>query len=353
MRFGLSEEQTLLADSVTRFLADNVPLDEVRKVASGESSDAAVWQGLTELGVPGLLIPEDHGGVGLGSLDAVVVADCLGANVTPSPFLSSAVIAPTVLVAAGQREDLLGSLAGGEIRIGTAFGEAIGARVDADVKVSGGKLSGKSLFALDTHADHFLVATKGKHVYLVNASDCEVTDLPTVDRTRTTCEIKYNNVAAELISDNPDVFTEALDRARVVMAADTLGAAQHMIDEAVAYAKVREQFNRPIATFQAVKHMCAQMTADLEPCRSMVWYAGHALDNVPEEARLLACHTKAHLAEVGRSVSKTATEVHGGMGFTDLLGLHYWFKRCGFNRQMLGVPELVREEAARIQGLAA
>ena len=99
--------------------------------------------------------------------------------------------------------------------------------------------------------------------------------------------------------------------------------------------------------------MCAQMIADLEPCRSMVWYAGHALDNVPEEARLLACHTKAHLAEVGRSVSKTATEVHGGMGFTDLLGLHYWFKRCGFNRQMLGVPEAVREEAARLQGLAA
>jgi alkylation response protein AidB-like acyl-CoA dehydrogenase len=85
----------------------------------------------------------------------------------------------------------------------------------------------------------------------------------------------------------------------------------------------------------------------------MVWYAAHALDYIPEEARLTACHTKAHLSEVGRSVSKTSTEVHGGMGFTDLVGLHYWFKRIGFNRQVLGAPELIREEAARVQDLVA
>jgi alkylation response protein AidB-like acyl-CoA dehydrogenase len=85
----------------------------------------------------------------------------------------------------------------------------------------------------------------------------------------------------------------------------------------------------------------------------MVWYAAHALDNVPAEARLTACHAKAHVAEVGKFVARTATEVHGGMGFTDLLGLHYWFKRVGYNRQMLGAPELVREEAARVQGLSA
>ena len=138
-----------------------------------------------------------------------------------------------------------------------------------------------------------------------------------------------------------------------MLAADTLGAAQHMLDAAVAYAKDREQFGRPIGSFQAVKHMCAQMASDLEPCRSLVWYAGHALQSVPDEAPLVACHAKAMLAEVGRSVAKTATEVHGGMGFTDLLGLHYWFKRIGANRQLLGAPELVREEAARRQGLVA
>ena len=138
-----------------------------------------------------------------------------------------------------------------------------------------------------------------------------------------------------------------------MLAADTLGAAQNMLDQAVEYAMQREQFNRPIGSFQAVKHMCAEMAASLEPCRAMVWYASHALDALPAEASLSACHAKAHLAEVGKFVAKTATEVHGGMGFTDLLGLHYWFKRIGYNRQMLGAPELLREQAARLQGLCA
>ena len=126
-----------------------------------------------------------------------------------------------------------------------------------------------------------------------------------------------------------------------------------MLDQAVAYAKGRVQFGRAIATFQAVKHMCAEMAASLEPCRSLVWYAGHALDHLPEEASVMACHAKAHLSEVGTFVARTSTEVHGGMGFTDLVGLHYWFKRIGFNRQVLGGPQAVRAEAAALQGLAA
>jgi alkylation response protein AidB-like acyl-CoA dehydrogenase len=138
-----------------------------------------------------------------------------------------------------------------------------------------------------------------------------------------------------------------------MLAADTLGAAQNMLDQAVAYAGERKQFGRPIGSFQAVKHMCAEMAAALEPCRAMVWYAAHALDHLPDEAHHTACHTKAHVSEVGKFVARTATEVHGGMGFTDLLGLHYWFKRIGYNRAMLGAPELLREAAARAQKLIA
>jgi alkylation response protein AidB-like acyl-CoA dehydrogenase len=142
-----------------------------------------------------------------------------------------------------------------------------------------------------------------------------------------------------------------IDIGRVMLAADSLGAAQNMLEQAVAYAKQREQFNRPIASFQAVKHMCAEMAAGLEPCRAMVWYAAHAVDQAPDELRVVACQTKAHVSEVAKFVAKTATEVHGGMGFTDLLGLHYWFKRIGYNRQLLGAPEIVRELAATAQGL--
>jgi len=355
MDFGLSSEQTLLQDSVNRFLADQYPLDEVRKVATGDTTDAAIWQGLAELGIPGILIPESAGGVGLGYLDAAVVAESLGHHIAPAPFLSSAVIAPTVLVGAGGHDGLLGEIASGETRVGVAFGEAIGARLDAGITAGDGTISGKALFVLDAGADQYLVTTATKAIYLVAADASGVTreTLNTVDRTRSTAELRFENSPATLASDDVAVFAKALDAGRVALAADTLGAAQCMLDQSIEYAKQRTQFNRVIASFQAVKHMCAEMAAGLEPCRPMIWYAGHALDEVPEEERILACHAKAHLSEVGYQVSRTSTEVHGGMGFTDLVGLHYWFKRIGFNRQLLGSPEMCREEAAHIQGLVA
>ena len=173
-----------------------------------------------------------------------------------------------------------------------------------------------------------------------------------MDKTRTSIEILLKNVNAELLEGSKDksVIEKVLDAGRLMLAADTVGAAQVMLDKSVAYSLERKQFGRLIGSFQAVKHMCAEMAAELEPCHSMIWHAAHCQDNVPEEARLMACQTKAHVSEVGKQVSKTATEVHGGMGFTDELGLHYWFKRIGLNRQLLGSPELVREEAGKLQG---
>jgi len=353
MQFGLSEEQSLLQESIKRFLTNQAPLDAVRKIADGESTDGDIWSGLVDLGIPSLLINEANGGLGLSSLDAAIVAETLGYHVTPSPFLSSAVIAPVVLQSAGQREDLLGSVATGETRIGIAFTEAIGARAEIKVASANGVLNGQSLFVLDTDADCYLVATAEQTIHLVqaDASGLEKKNLSTVDRTRSTCALAYNNVPSELISEDPTIFHHALDTALVTMAADTLGTAQCALDQAVAYSGQREQFNRVIASFQAVKHMCAEMAAALEPCRSMVWYAAHTLDELPSEASMMASHTKAHLSEVGQFVTRTATEVHGGMGFTDLVGLHYWFKRAGFNRQIMGSPEWLRQRAFQFQNL--
>ncbi len=354
MDFGLSEEQNLLQESVNRFLKDQVPLEEIRKFADSENQGDAIWKGLTELGIPSILIPEANGGVGLSCMDAALVAECLGFHATPAPFLGTAVMTPIALRASGKGEETLSAIATDEYRVGIAFSEAIDARAGASVQWNGTTLNGKSIFVIDFVADSYLVATADKKILLVQAEaqGLEKQILTTIDRTRITGELQYNNTPAELISEDPSVFYQTLDAGRVMLAADTLGAAQSMLNQAVAYAMQRKQFNRLIASFQAVKHMCAEMTASLEPCRSMVWYAGHALENVPEESRVTACHAKAHLSEVGQFVAKTATEVHGGMGFTDLLGLHYWFKRIGFNRQMLGAPELVREEAAQIQNLS-
>ena len=353
MEFGLSSEQTLLQDTVNRFLSEQLPLDEVRKIVAGDVTDALVWSALTDLGIAGIMVTEANGGLGLSSLDAIVVAEALGYHVTPSPFISSSVIAPVALQSAGRQETLLGSVAAGETRIGIAFAEAIGARNDAGINEHSGKLNGKSVFVLDADADYYLVANADKQLFLVDAADAGLSrqTLPTIDLTRTVCELVFRDVKAEPVSTDPGVFEAALNAGLVAMAADTLGTAQCALDQAVSYAGQREQFNRVIASFQAVKHMCAEMVAELEPSRSLVWYAAHALDALPDEATMLASHTKAHLSEVGQFVTRTATEVHGGMGFTDLVGLHYWFKRAGFNRQMLGTPEYLRERAALAQGL--
>ena len=352
MRFGLSEEQTLLKDTIDRFLADRVPLDAVRAYADG-GSDNEIWAGLTELGIPALLVPEAAGGLGLTPLDAAVVAESLGYHVCPGPFVSTAIMATSALRDAGGQDQRLADIAAGTLRVGIAFGEAVAARMQAGMTYDDGSINGQSLFAFDDNADAYLVADKNANIFWLDADQpgLQRNPLTTVDRSRRTVELQYENANAELISSDAEVFTTALDLGRIMLAADTLGAAQSMLDQAVAYAKEREQFNRPIASFQAVKHMCAEMAASLEPCRAMVWFAAHAAHELPEEVRVTACHTKAHLAEVGKFVAKTATEVHGGMGFTDLLGLHYWFKRCGSNRQWLGAPELVREEAAALQGL--
>jgi alkylation response protein AidB-like acyl-CoA dehydrogenase len=247
-------------------------------------------------------------------------------------------------------------LAAGEIVAGVALSEATGARGDAGLALKNGKLFGTALFVIDYEADLYLVADQGGGLHLVtaDAKGLTRTALKTIDGTRPTGELTFDGVSAEaLAGSSPAVLRELIDVGRVMFAADILGAAQDMLDQAVAYSKERKQFDRAIATFQAVKHMCAEMVAALEPCRAMVWYAAHALAAIPEEASVTACHAKAHLSEVGTFVARRSTEVHGGMGFTDLVGLHYWFKRIGFDRQILGGPQTVREDAARLQGFAA
>jgi|TARA_B100001540_G_scaffold99598_1_gene89629 alkylation response protein AidB-like acyl-CoA dehydrogenase len=359
MYFGLSEEQKSLEENINRFLEDNASLDVIKAVANGESEKAQqVHQGIIDLGLSGLVVPEEYGGLELNMLFATVVASALGSGTAPVPYAGSYVMAPIAINLGGdeqQKSNWLPKIAGGECVIGVGLSEYVGAREDSGIEFSNGKLSGRCLFLIDgKDADAYLLADKSGQLYLVDSSSSgiTVTELTTVDKTRTSIELVLDKVDAEMLpnSSNKEVIEKVLDAGRLMLAADTVGAAQVMLDKSVAYSLERKQFGRLIGSFQAVKHMCAEMAAELEPCHSMIWHAAHCQDNVPEEARLMACQTKAHVSEVGKQVSKTATEVHGGMGFTDELGLHYWFKRIGLNRQLLGSPELIREEAGRLQG---
>jgi len=361
MDFGLSQEQQMLAESVARLLRELCPLNHVRNVVESESAVSAQAEAaLAELGLNGLVVPEAYGGLGLGMLDAAVVATALGEAVAPVPFAGRKVLAPLALIEAGsdaQKANWLPRIASGGVCFGVGLQGLVTRRDGSGVSCADGRLTGLALFVLDCEeADHFLVADDNGqlHIILAQSEGVEQIALRTIDATRSICGLRLSSVPAEALRDDGGKAAQRIIAAgRILLAADSLGAADAMIAQAVAYAGQREQFGRVIGSFQAVKHMCAEMAARNEPCRSLVWYAAHAFDAVPEEAPLMACHAKSHLGETGRFIARTATEVHGGMGFTDLLGLHYWFKRIGFDRQILGGPETVREEAALLQGWIA
>lgn len=360
MDFALNSDQKMLQESLSRTLADASPLDRVRKFADDLKDPAKdVWDALSDFGLPGIVIPEEHGGLGLTLLDAALASEALGRAVAPVPFMG-VVLAPLALIGGGtaaQQAEWLPKLAKGEMTAAVAISEAVaGAREGAGVTAKGGKLSGKALFVPGGMAAGLIVvaATKGGlHLVRGEAAGLSRSLMLNIDETRRLAELTFDGVAAEPLGGGPALLARLRDAGWVLIAADSLGACDAMLEKAVAYAKERRQFGRVIGSYQAVKHMCAEMAAEIEPCRALVWYAAYAFDAAPEEASLTAAHAKALTSEVGRFVARTSTEVHGGMGITDLLGLHFWFKRLGLNRQLLGGPERVREIAARLQGLAA
>lgn len=359
MDFALSLEQRQFDDSLRDFLKDRLPMDRLRALTEAATGfDDDLWQGAVELGLPSLLVPERFGGAGLGVLDAAVAAEALGFAAAPLPFTGSMAMAPLAFVhcaSQSQQDEWLPRIAAGEVRIAVAFAGLAGQTGAATTSLSAG-LSGQIDGAMDASAaTHYLVFGRDGIAAVVDAEDPGVsaTLRRSIDRTRPLVDLRFDHASAERLDAANDPIAAActvLDAGRVVLAADSLGAAQTMLDQAVAFARDRVQFGRKIGSFQGVKYPLADCVTALEPCRAMVWYAAYAQDALPDEARLTACHAKAHVSDVARDVARMTTETHGGMGFTDLLGLHYWFKRIGFNRQILGNPERCRDEAARLQG---
>ena len=362
MYFGLSEDQIFFQDNVKKFLEDNAPLDVIRNISKGENPNQKneIHSGIINLGINNILVPEEHGGLGLDLLFATAISQSIGGAVAPLPYCGSYVMAPIAIqigASKSQKENIFNEMSSGNTKFGIAFSEYFGSRDSSSINFSNEKINGKTIFAIDCdYATDILVSDASGKIGIVSIEDknIEIVDLITVDKTRTYKEIKFSNASVEILENtkkNTEAIEKALDAGRIITAADTLGASQAMLDKAVSYSKERKQFNRVIGSFQAVKHMCAEMAADLEPCYSLVWHAAHSFDNNDDDSKIMSCHAKSHISEVAKMVSKKATEVHGGMGFTDLLGLHFWFKRIGLNRQLLGAPEIVRNEAAKAQGL--
>ena len=360
MDFGLSEDQLLLEKTVRSFLADQVPIERVRELREKDCpNDRTTWSALAELGVTGILVPEAQGGSGLGLLDAALVAQALGHAATLTAFLACAVMAPTALAAVAESasDKWLAQIASGKQVFGVAVTEIFSVREGAGVRATDGRLHGKAMMAIDAcGADLVLVAIDGATLAVVraDAAGLEITRLKTVDATRCTAELVLDGVVPEAVFEGAGhAVARMLDAGRIALAADALGACEAMVEQAVAYAQQRKQFDRVIGSFQAVKHMCAEMIAELEPARSLVWYAAHSFDSLPDEAPLMACHALAHLSEIAREIASVSTQVHGGIGWTDEQNLHFWFKRIGNARHLLGGPQALRQRAAEIQGFAA
>ena len=362
MYFGLSEDQVFFQDNVKKFLDAEAPLDVIKKIANGNHKNIKdeLHQGLINLGISNILIPEENGGLGLDLLFAVAISQSLGACVAPLPYTGPYVLAPTAIKHGANQEQknrFFEGMSNNSINFAVGFSEYFGSRDSSGLTFSKNKVSGKTLFVIDNeYASHVMICNNTGKIGIVclNSQGIDTIELTTVDKTRTYKEMHFNNTPVEILenSENSSIaINQSIDAGRIILAADSIGASQSMLDKAVEYSKERKQFNRVIGSFQAVKHMCAEMAAELEPCYSLVWHAAHSFDNNEKDSRLMACHAKSHVSEISKMVSKKSTEVHGGMGFTDLLGLHYWFKRIGLNRHILGSPEIVRKEAAKVQGL--
>ncbi len=360
MDFGLSDDQKLLEETARGFLADKVSIDRVRALREAEVwNDRDIWQELGALGLTGILVPEQYGGSGLPLLEAALVAQAMGFAAAPTPFLTSAIMAPVALRTVGGDAvaPWLSGLATGDLQFGVAVTELWSVREEAGVRLAGGKLTGKSMMAWDAMgADFILVALSADTFAVVrgDASGLVRERLLTIDATRCSAELVFEGVEAEAVFEGAqEAITRMLQAGRIALAADSLGACESMVGQAVAYAMERKQFNRVIGSFQAVKHMCAEMIADLEPARSLLWYAAHSFDTLPAEAPLMALHVLAHVSEIGHEIASVSTQVHGGTGWTDEQNLHFWFKRLGVARHQLAGPEWLREQAAIVQGLAA
>ena len=374
MILGVSAEQEELRASVRRFLADRAPLSRVRALMDDGETDWAVWeQAGSQLGLQGLAIPEAYGGAGFSFAEQAVVLEEFGAALYGGPYLASAVLAATALLASpdeGARRGLLPDIASGLTVATLAFTEDGGSWDPAAIRLSAVKdgpgvngawrLDGHKSFVLDgaTAGLILVIATTdaGLSLFAVegDADGLSRAALPALDQTRQLARLEFADVTARLIGspgDGAAALDRALDVAAVALAAEQLGGAQRALDMAVEYAKVRRQFDRPIGSFQAIKHRCADLLLEVESLRSAVAYAAAAVGESPDEIPVLASLLKAYASETYFHVAAENIQIHGGIGFTWEHDAHLYFKRAKSSELFLGDGAYHRERLATRIGL--
>jgi alkylation response protein AidB-like acyl-CoA dehydrogenase len=366
MKLAYSTEQQELRESVRRFLADRVPLTRVRELMdSHDGTDEKVWSYAgSQLGLQGLAVPEQYGGAGFSFIEQAIVLEELGAALYPGPYLASAVLAATTLLASSDeaaKQELLPGVASGETVATLAFTEDDGSWEPAAIglaaseKDGGWVLDGHKSFVLDGHSVGLILVVArtqaGLSLFAVQADADGLTTrtLPTLDQTRRLARLEFSAVPARLVGADGEaeaILERTLDVAAIAQAAEQLGGAQRALDMAVSYAKIRHQFGRPIGSFQAIKHRCADLLLEVESLRSAVNYAAAAVAEDSTEVPVVAALVKALASDTYFHVAAENIQIHGGIGFTWEHDAHLYFKRAKASELFLGDATYHRERLA-------
>jgi alkylation response protein AidB-like acyl-CoA dehydrogenase len=364
MDFGLSEEQQQLKESARAFLNGECPTTFVRKtMATDDGYPHELYDQIAKLGWTGLVVPEKFGGAGLGMLDVAMVLEEGGYAAMPGPFLFSSVLAASALNLSGSeplKSKWLTDLAEGKA-IGTvAVVESAGSIDARDINAiamkgtAGWSLNGTKMFVPYANVADFIVvaAKKDSDTFLfvvdTKSPGVKIRSLKNLDLTRRVSSVELKSAPAERLKGGTDLFAKLIDIAAIAVAADSLGGIERALEMAVDYSKVREQFGKPIGSFQALKHAAAEIVADLEPARAMLWYAAYSHDTGAADASRVAAMAKARLCDIYSRGTDRAVLMHGGIGFTWEHDMHLWFKRARFNESCFGSPAFHRERVASL-----
>ena len=368
MDFEFSEEQEMLRTSVRAFLADKAPISYVRETHENvyratHYGDDEVWTGLCDLGVLGLLVPERWGGIGMGMVDAAVVIEELGRAVCPAPYVTTAIGAMPLLVDLGD-ENALESLMPELLRGGVVGTVAIfeperryewrQPSCSAAPNDDGTwRLDGTKTQVRDFRADRVLLTTAAEPGGVLGVFAAELGaashEVESVDITYHASTIHLDGPARRVGGDATDAIARTLDRLGVAAVLDGVGAAQRALELSVEYAKERVQFDKPIGSFQAVQHLCADMLRIVELGRAAAYYACWAIDEAsPEEAHRAATLARAFAADAFPQLGGTAIQVFGGIGFTWEHDIHLYYKRLLSQSVVLGTANDYFDELARL-----
>ncbi|MEZ5138168.1 MAG: acyl-CoA dehydrogenase family protein [Acidimicrobiales bacterium] len=371
MNFAFNEEQEELRKTVRQFLEAKSPESAVREQMDTEAGfDAAVWSQMGEqMGLQGLIVPEEFGGSGYGYIELIVVLEEMGRALLCAPFFSTVVLAANTLIHSGDeaaKAAHLPGIAAGETIATLAFTEENGRWDEAGITATASKdgdawkLNGTKMYVLDGHTANLLIVAArtdaGVSLFAVDGDAAGVTRtaLATMDQTRKQAKVELADAPGTLIGADGEgwsVLERVLDLAAVGLAAEQVGGAQFVLEMAVQYAKDRVQFGRPIGSFQAIKHKCADMLLEVESAKSAAYYAGWAASELNDELPSVASLAKAYCSEAYFHATAENIQIHGGIGFTWEHPAHLYFKRAKSSELLFGDPTYHRELLAQRIGI--